>query len=342
MTVRVGIFGATGYTGYELVRLLMRHPAAYIAWATSDTYAGCSLSDVFPCPWDLPLVAPAAVPLEAADVAFLCLPHGASMETAKRCLAAGLRVVDLSADFRLTDRAAYEQWYQTPHTAPELLDEAVYGLTELYRDQVRGARLVANPGCYPTSVILGLYPLTRHGLLASDRVIVDAKSGVSGAGRKLSLTTHFVEAHDNLSPYNIGRVHRHVLEMEQELNKLIEERTQNKLKVVFAPHLVPVNQGILATMYVDLTAEWTAEGLVELYRQTYAGEPFIHVLPAGRLATLRHVVNTNRCAISLTPVDGRQWIVCSAIDNLIKGASGQAVQNMNVMFGLDETLGLTM
>jgi len=250
--------------------------------------------------------------------------------------------VDLSADFRLSDCATYEKWYKTQHAAPELLAEAVYGLTELYRDQVRGARLVANPGCYPTSVILGLYPLVRHGLLAGERVIVDAKSGVSGAGRKPKLTTHFVEAHDNLSPYNIGHAHRHVPEMEQELNKYRGQGTENRARVVFAPHLLPVNRGILSTMYVELAEEWPAERLVELYRGTYAGEPFIQVLPAGRLATLRHVVYTNRCAISLTPVDDRQWIVCSAIDNLIKGASGQAVQNMNVMFGLDETLGLEM
>ncbi len=342
MSVRVGIFGATGYTGYELVRLLMGHSAAHIAWATSDSYAGHLLSDVYPCPWDLPLIPADNAPLKDADLAFLCLPHGASMETAKRCLDAGLRVVDLSADFRLSEPTTYELWYKIQHIAPELLSEAVYGLTELYREQLRQARLVANPGCYPTSVLLGLYPLVRHGLLASDRVIVDAKSGVSGAGRTPKLTTHFVEAHDNLSPYNIGHVHRHVPEMEQELRKIGEQGTKNKLTVVFAPHLLPVNRGLLSTMYVELREGWPAERLVELYRETYAGEPFIQVLPAGRLATLRHVVHTNRCAISLTPVEDTHWIVCSAIDNLIKGASGQAVQNMNVMFGLDETLGLGM
>lgn len=337
--LNIGILGATGYTGFELVKILARHPQARITFATSETYAGQRLSDVFPCPYDLPLIPSAEAALDDVDVAFLCLPHGASMDAVRRVREAGVHAIDLSADFRLHDRATYERWYQTGHTAPELLEEAVYGLTELHRDEIREAGLVANPGCYPTGVVLGLYPLVQQGLLADGTIIVDAKSGVSGAGRKLSLTTHFVEVNENFSPYNIGRRHRHIPEMEQELNRL--RIGDCGLRIVFAPHLLPVNQGILSTMYVRLAEPWGEERLVDLYREAYTGEPFIHVLPAGRLATLRHVVYTNRCAISFARVDDAgNLIVVTAIDNLVKGASGQAVQNMNVMFGLEETLGL--
>jgi len=209
----------------------------------------------------------------------------------------------------------------------------------LHRDEIRPAKLVANPGCYPTSVILGLYPLVATGLLADSTVIVDAKSGVSGAGRKPNLKTHFVETNENFSPYNIGHTHRHIAEMEQELTAA--GPAHDAVRVVFSPHLLPVNRGILSTMYAQLSEAWPAEQLVAHYRQVYAGEPFVQVLDAGRLATLRHVVGSNRCAISLTPVgDGGRVIIVSCIDNLIKGASGQAVQNMNLMFGFEETTGL--
>ncbi len=337
--LKVGIFGATGYTGFELIKILVRHPQARIAWLTTESYVGQRLSDVFACSWDFPLIAGDAAALDEVDVAFLCLPHGASIPGVKRCWEAGLRAIDLSADFRLADAGDYKRWYKAEHTAPELLKEAVYGLVELHREEIRGARLVANPGCYPTSVNLGLYPLVRHNLLASDRIIVDSKSGVSGAGRGLSLKTHFVEAHDNFSPYSIGYVHRHISEMEQELNRF--RVSSFEFRVVFSPHLLPVNQGILSTMYVTLKEALPEADLVGLYREVYAGEPFIQVLPPGQLATLRHVVYSNRCAISLTRVDDAgNVIVCSAIDNLVKGASGQAVQNMNVMFGIEETAGL--
>ncbi|MFQ6058938.1 MAG: N-acetyl-gamma-glutamyl-phosphate reductase [Anaerolineae bacterium] len=346
--VNIGIFGATGYTGYELIRILRRHPQAHIVFTTSERYAGQRLCDVFPCPWDLALVPSDEASLDQVDAAFLCLPHGASMGMVQRVYEAGVRAIDLSADFRLADATTYERWYGTAHTAPGLLPEAVYGLTEIHRQQIRGARLVANPGCYPTGALLGLYPLAREGLLAEGPIIVDAKSGVSGAGRKPSLTTHFVEVNENLSPYQIGHVHRHVVEMEQELNRIQGTRTQvdrgtggNKYRVVFAPHLLPVNRGILTTMYVQLREPWDGEPLLDLYREVYAGEPFVQILPSGRLATLRHAVGTNRCAISLTCVDDTDHvIVVTAIDNLIKGASGQAVQNLNVMLGLEETLGL--
>jgi N-acetyl-gamma-glutamyl-phosphate reductase len=334
--VKVGIFGATGYTGFELVRLLRRHPAVQIAFVTSEQSAGQALSDVFPVTWDTRLISADDAPLDAVDAACLCLPHGASIPMVARVLDAGVRAVDLSADFRLKDPALYQQWYGTIHTAPDLLDEAVFGLTEMHRQAIGPARLVANPGCYPTSVILGVYPLAKHGLITGDSLIVDAKSGVSGAGRGLSLTTHFVEAHDNFAPYKIGRAHRHIPEMETELSAVLDR----PLHITFSPHLLPVNQGILSTMYLAVDESWSETALHSLYRETYSDEPFIQILPPGRLPSLRHVIGTNSCAISLTRTGGDQVIVCCAIDNLIKGASGQAVQNLNVMFGLEETAGL--
>ncbi len=333
--IKVGIFGATGYTGYELIQILLRHPEAKIVFTTSESTAGGKLSDVYPCPWDFPLIGAAEAPLADVDVVFLCLPHAASMDAVRRVRQAGVRAIDLSADFRIADPATYERWYGTPHTAPDLLREAVYGLVELHREQIRAANLVANPGCYPTSVNLGLYPLARAGVLGR-KVIIDSKSGVSGAGRALKLTSHFVEVHENLSPYNIGHTHRHIAEMEQELNPV-----NGPYQIIFSPHLLPVNRGILSTMYVEVPPDLTGQQLHEIYQETYAGEPFIHLLPLGQVATLRHTVGSNRCAIGLTPVDGTSTLIVTAsIDNLVKGASGQAVQNMNVMFGLPETMGL--
>ena len=340
----VGIFGATGYTGYELVKLLANHAEAEIVFATSQSSAGQRMSDLYPCPYDLKLVDPASVwaaegkLAEPADVAFFCLAHGESMGAVKQARDAGVRVVDLSADFRLRDAAVYQRWYSHEHIAPELLGEAVYGLCEVYRPQIAQSSLVANPGCYPTSILLALYPLLQGRHLGSERIIADSKSGVSGAGRKPSQTTHFVEVNENLSPYNIGRVHRHLSEIEQELDTW----AGTPLRVTFSPHLLPVSHGILSTIYVTLEPGWSVARLVELYTRAYAGESFVHVLPAGRLASLAYVVRTNRCAISFAEAGENDFIIVSAIDNLIKGASGQAVQNMNLMFGLDETMGLPM
>ena len=337
--IRAGIIGVTGYTGFELYKLLRRHPAATIAWLTTESYGGQRLCDVFPCPWEDPLLSLADAPLGAADVVFLCLPHAASMPAVAAVVAAGARAIDLSADFRIRDAATYERWYATPHTQPALLAQAVFGLPELHRAEIAGAGLVANPGCYPTSVILGLSPLARAGWLQG-QVIVDSKSGVSGAGRKPKLSNSFVEANENLSPYSIGYAHRHIAEMEQELG-IAEMRERGNAKLVFSPHLLPVSRGILSTMYVTLP-DGVDEAMVRAaYVQSYAGEPFVHLLPAGQVATLQHTVGTNRCAIGLTFVPGASTlIVTSTLDNLVKGASGQAVQNMNVMFGLDETIGL--
>ncbi len=333
--IKVGIYGATGYTGLELVRLLQRHPAADIAFATSQTYAGKTLRDVFPAAPALPLVAGQDAPIGEADVAFLCLPHAAAAETAVVALAAGARVVDLSADFRLRDAATYAHWYSHSHPAPDLLDEAVYGLTEAARAELPAARLVANPGCYPTSVLLALRPLLLSNIAIDGPVIADSKSGVSGAGRSPTQTTHFVEVADNFTPYKIGRAHRHLPEMEQAIGWW----RPSAPPLIFSPHLLPVPRGILSTIYVTL-AEAVEEGdLRDLYTIAYDAEPFIEVLPAGEPASLAHVTYTNRCAIGLT-LAGRTLILTSAIDNLIKGAAGQAIQNMNAMFGCAETTGL--
>lgn len=339
--IRVGIAGATGYTGFELIQILRRHPQVQLAWLTSESNAGGRLSSVFPCPWDdelLPLEQALSARLSEVDVVFLCLPHAASMEAVARVVSAGVKAIDLSADFRLQDAAAYQRWYAHAHTQTQLLTEAVYGLPELYREAVRAARLIANPGCYPTSVILGLTPLARAGLLRG-RVIADSKSGVSGAGRGLKLSSHFVEANENFSPYSIGRSHRHLPEMEEQLAAQTRQTT-TPFQIVFSPHLLPVNRGILSTMYVELPEKLSGETLLSLYRDAYRDEPFIHLLALNQVATLRHTVNSNRCAIGLSPQADNLLIVTSSLDNLLKGASGQAVQNMNLMFGLDETAGL--
>jgi N-acetyl-gamma-glutamyl-phosphate reductase len=335
--MRIGIYGATGYTGLELIRWLRRHPQAEIVFATSRSYAGQRLSDAFPTTDDLPLVDGSAADPASVDVAFLCLPHGpTTIATATEVLAAGARVIDLSNDFRLRDPESYAAWFKHAHGAPDLLAQAVYGLPEVYREQIKSARIVANPGCYPTSVLLALLPLAQAGLL-DGQVIVDAKSGVSGAGRSLSLKTHFVEANENLAPYNIGHTHRHIAEMEQELALA----AGSPVHVIFAPHLLPISRGILATIYVHLPADLSFDTVRERYAARYDREPFVHLLPPGQPATIQHTVHTNRCAIGLTQADDRgTWIITSSEDNLVKGASGQAIQNLNVMFGLPETMGL--
>ena len=333
--LNVGIVGATGYTGYELIHLIARHPQARLVWATSESSAGQRICDLYPTPDETQLSHFDDAPLARADVIFFCLPHAASMEAVARARAAGVRAIDLSADFRLPDPQIYEQWYNTPHTQTHLLQTAVYGLCEIHRSQIAGAELVANPGCYPTSVNLGLWPLARAGVLGP-RVIADSKSGVSGAGRKLRLGSHFVEINENMVPYSIGYAHRHIAEMELILGRHVPD-----LQITFSPHLIPVNRGILSTLYIELDPTLGQQAVRDLYRSAYADEAFIHLLPAGQTATLRHTVNSNRVAIGLTPLPRPgQWIITASEDNLLKGASGQAVQNMNLMFGLDETAGL--
>lgn len=335
-TIKVGVFGATGFAGRELLAILGKHSAMEVAFAASESYAGKRFSQVYPDPLDLVLVAPEDAPLDAADLVFLCTPHGASADWAVKALDAGCRVVDLSADFRLRDLVTYERWY-TPHPAPTLLNEAVYGLTEIQREKVRGARLVANPGCYPTSVLIPLQPLLRAGALRQSHIIVDSKSGTSGAGATPTIKTHFMSVHDNLSVYAVGHNHRHIPEMEQELTTY----AGSPVHVTFTPHLLPVARGILSTIYVELNKSWTAQRVTELWQQTYAYEPFVRVMPIDQPPSLAHVVRSNRVAFAAAEsgIPGHMVIV-SVLDNLVKGASGQAVQNANVMLGLSETAGL--
>lgn len=343
--IKIGIYGATGYTGLELLRWLQRHPHAEIVWLTSENSAGQKFGDVFAVPPPLGrhmLIASAAADPAAVDLVFCCLPHGVSLEPVAKARGAGAKVIDLSADFRLKDPTVYEKWYGHAHTQTALLAEAIYGLPELHRAEIARAALIANPGCYPTSVILGLAPLARAGWLTG-AVIADSKSGVSGAGRSPSLKTHFVEANENVSPYNIGRVHRHLPEMEQELKRIGASAHQRsgEWQIIFSPHLMPISRGMLSTIYVTLPDGVDEAQVRAQYEQMYADEPFVYLLPPGQVATMAHTTNTNFCAIGLTFVRGSHTlIVTSSIDNLGKGASSAAVQNMNVMFGWPETLGL--
>ncbi|RME58131.1 MAG: N-acetyl-gamma-glutamyl-phosphate reductase [Caldilineae bacterium] len=339
---RAGIAGATGYTGYELIKLIHRHPELEVGWLTSESRAGARFSEVFSAPWNYPLISLADA-LERAgevDVVFLCLPHAASMEAVRRFRQAGVRTIDLSADFRLPDPQVYQRWYGVEHLAPELIPEARYGLCEIFREQLRGAELIAVPGCYPTSVNLALYPLAKAGWLG-ERVIVDSKSGVSGAGRKAKLAYNFVEANENITPYSVGHRHRHIAEMELVLNSV----NGGQHRFLFTPHLLPVSRGILSTIYVDVQPGVTESQIRDLYAESYDHEPFIHVLPPGEQASLAHTVNTNRCAIGITPADpampdGVEYVITASIDNLLKGASGQAIQGFNIAVGLEETTGL--
>ena len=333
MTINVGVYGATGYTGLELIRLLNAHPDVEIVFATSESSAGTSLRQSHPQAPDLALVAASDAPLDAVDAVFLCLPHTRSAMIAAEALAQDVRVVDLSADLRLDDVAVYDHGYNGTHPAPDLLS-CPYGLPELDRSQLPGARVIANPGCYATAVLLATVPLARRGLLVSGApVIADAASGVSGAGRAPKTNTLFAEVQGNYSPYNIGRAHRHLSEIDQQLAKNGGADTT----VIFSPHLLPTDRGILVTAYAPVTDMAAAQAA---YGEDFGAEPLIDVLPAGELATLAHVVRTPRSAISCTPATDSTLIVVTAIDNLLKGAASQAVQNFNLMWDLPETTGL--
>ncbi len=328
--VRVGVFGAAGYAGLDLVEILAGHRQVDLVFATSGTFAGRPVPGTA-----LRYTAADAADLTAVDAVFLALPHRVSAPVAARALAHGARVIDLSADLRLNTPEDYQRWYGVVHPNPELLP-VPYGLPEINRERLRGANLVAAPGCYPTTTLLGLFPLLKAGALEPEApVIVDAKSGVSGAGREPKPNTHFVEVFGNFSPYNPGRAHRHVGEIEQEMARLGRAGT-----LIFTPHLLPVDRGLMASIYVTLDGAFSSEQAQALYEEAYCDEPLVSVLPLGQQATLRHVVRTNRAAISLTPVTPRYLHITSVTDNLRKGASGQAVQCFNLMFGLAETEGL--
>ncbi|MCB0077307.1 MAG: N-acetyl-gamma-glutamyl-phosphate reductase [Anaerolineales bacterium] len=338
--IRTAIIGATGYTGFELLGLLSRHPHVTLDYVTSRADAGRPIGALYPTRQPMVLSDVEALPLDEIDLLFVALPHAAAAPFVARGLTAGCRVIDLSADFRLRDAASYRQWYGADHPAPALLAEAVYGLTEWARPALGDCRLVANPGCYPTSILLALAPLLAAGRLADATIIADSKSGTSGAGRAPKVATLFAEVSDNLTPYAIGHAHRHSAEVEQEMAALGGDAAPRGL--LFSPHLLPVTRGILSTLYLPWRDALSEAALRDLYANHYTKEPFIWLLPAGETATLAHSVGTNRCTISLHPVPERgHLIIVSTLDNLLKGAAGQAVQNMNVMFGWDERAGLT-
>ncbi|GDX59146.1 N-acetyl-gamma-glutamyl-phosphate reductase [Nitrosomonadaceae bacterium] len=334
--IKVGIVGGTGYTGVELLRILSQHPEVQIEAITSRQEAGMPVSDLFPSlrgRVSLKFCDPAEASLEKCSVVFFATPNGIAMQQTKFLLDAGVRVIDLAADFRIKDVAEWEKWYGMTHSCPDLVAEAVYGLPEINRDQIKKARLVANPGCYPTAVQLGFLPLIESGIVDMDHLIADAKSGVSGAGRKAEVNTLFSEASDNFKAYGVPG-HRHLPEIRQGLSNMAEK----SVGLTFVPHLTPMIRGIHATLYARLTAD---ADLQSLFEERYANEPFVDVLPMGSHPETRSVRGSNLCRIAVHRPQGSDTVVVlSVTDNLVKGAAGQAVQNMNLMFGLPETLAI--
>ncbi len=334
--IKVGIVGGTGYTGVELLRLLALHPQVELRAITSRADAGTPVSQMFPSlrgHVDLDFIHPDEAHLELCDLVFFATPNGIAMQQAHALIDAGVRVVDLSADFRIQDVAEWEKWYGMSHACPDLVAEAVYGLPEVNREHIKKALLVANPGCYPTAVQLGFIPLLQAGLVDTATLIADAKSGVSGAGRKAELSILFAEAADNFKAYSVPG-HRHLPEIRQGLARV----AQHEVGLTFVPHLTPMIRGIHATLYARLKAD---ADLQALYEQHYAHEPFVDVMPAGNHPETRSVRGANVCRIAVhRPQGGDTVVVLAVIDNLVKGAAGQAVQNMNIMFGLPETTAL--
>ncbi len=334
--IKVGIVGGTGYTGVELLRLLARHTGVRLETITSRAEAGIAVSALFPSlrgVVDLSFVVPQDAPLTSCEVFFFATPNGICMQQASSLLDAGVRVIDLAADFRLRDIPTWEKWYGMKHACPDLVADAVYGLPEMYREKIRSARLIANPGCYPTAVQLGFLPLVEAGFVELSGLIADAKSGVSGAGRKAEVHTLFSEASDNFKAYGVPG-HRHLPEIAQGLSAMAGK----PVAPVFVPHLTPMVRGIHATLYARLTQPVDLQGL---YERRFAQEPFVDVLPPGSHPDTRSVRAANTCRLAVhQPQGGGTVVVLSVIDNLVKGAAGQAVQNMNIMFGLPETTGL--
>lgn len=341
-TVRAAIVGSTGYGGVELIRFLGGHPQAEIASVLSSSSSGVPIAEGYPHLSEIvtDLLDGIDIPAirEKADVVFTATPHGVSSKLVPQLLDAGLKVIDLSGDFRLKSGDQYRQWYKHEPAQPELLQEAVYGLSEVFGDEVTGARFVSNPGCYPTATLLGLIPALSAGWIDPRSIIVDAKSGVSGAGRGASLGTHYSEINENFKAYKVNK-HQHTPEIEQVLSLLSGEQ----VTVTFTPHLVPMTRGIMATMYATLNDAHTEEDLIELYRQYYEGRPFVRIRDKGKWPATKEVYGSNYCDIGFSTDErtGRVTII-SVIDNLVKGAAGQAIQNMNLMMGWNETLGLKL
>ena len=354
--VKVAVLGASGYTGAELLRLLTGHPRMEIVAVTSEKSAGSSVSSVFPhlasvLPQTFEALAPDAIATRA-DAVFSALPHTQSLTPVATCVAAGRRVVDLSADYRLKSPTAYATWYQTGHPYPDLLQKAVYGLPELRRDEIRSARLVASPGCYATAAILQLAPLAARGLIQPHTIVIDAKSGISGAGRSPGLPYHFPEAHESLEAYMIGR-HRHTPEIEQELSALARRTARRgpgtavaeqaeAMTVLLTPHLAPMNRGILSTAYCRLQEPMGVADLRALYRDFYKSDRFIRIQEGESSPNPRHSRGSNFCDMAVFADTRSDWVITiAALDNLVKGAAGQAIQAMNLMLGFSEDTGLT-
>jgi N-acetyl-gamma-glutamyl-phosphate reductase len=338
--LNVAIIGASGYTGVELARILCNHPDVTLTAATSRQYAGQALAQVFPNLRKKTNLICENLSTEElcarADFFFTAVPHKTAMDIVPHLLVAGKKVVDLSADFRLRDVAVYEEWYQK-HSAADLLTEAVYGLPELYREQIRTSRLIANPGCYPTSIILALAPLLKAGVIDPRTIIADSKSGTSGAGRVAQVGSLFCEVADGFRAYKVGGTHRHTPEIEQEINTFLQE----PVRISFTPHLLPISRGILSTIYAQLKPEVKQSDITQLYEKMYSQEPFVRILPENSFPATQYVRGSNFCDIGFK-IDTRtgRIIILSTIDNIVKGAAGQAVQNMNLMCGFAETAGL--
>ncbi|MGB2832225.1 MAG: N-acetyl-gamma-glutamyl-phosphate reductase [Methylotenera sp.] len=338
--IKIGIVGGTGYTGVELLRLLALHPQVELTAITSRGDAGLPVADMFPSLRgyvDLAFTDPVNANLNQCDVVFFATPHGVAMSQAQALLDANVKIIDLAADFRLQDTAVFEKWYKMPHSCPTVLREAVYGIPELYREQIKSAHVIGNPGCYPTTVLLGLAPLLEKGLIDfSVPIIADSKSGVSGAGRKAEVATLFAEASDNMKAYGVAG-HRHHPEIHAQLTQLAGEQVQ----FIFVPHLIPMIRGMLSTIYVKLSENAKAVDLQALYEAHYQHERFVDVLPAGVLPETRSVRGSNQIRIALQKHAETGYLTLVVVqDNLVKGAAGQAVQNMNIMFGLAENTGL--
>ena len=337
--IKVGIAGASGYTGLELIRLLANHPEVELSVLTSETYKEKSIADVFPSLngiIDINLQSLDCEILKSCDVIFLALPHTIGMDILPELLKSNCKVIDLSADYRLKNADTYSEWYSLTHTHPEFLSQVIYGLPELHREKIKSAQGVANPGCYPTSVILAIAPLLKTDWVDLESIVSDSKSGVSGAGRKTSITTQFSEANEGVTPYGLAS-HRHTPEIEQELSNLVGK----PIKISFSPHLIPMSRGMLSTIYINLNHKLKDENLIEHYKNFYSDELFVRVLDKGKFASTHFVSGSNFCDIGIK-VDSRvnRLVITSAIDNLIKGASGQAIQNMNIMLGFGEATGL--
>ena len=337
--VKVGIIGATAYTSLELIKILLRHPDVDISYLGTRREGDFKISDVFPVLTDTfdmscSRMVPDDLP-KGIDMVFVTLPPVIAMQYVPALLSAGMRVVDLSADYRFQEKSVYERWYETKHTDPLNLGKAVYGLPEIFREKIKKANLVANPGCYPTSAIIGLAPLILNGYVHTDDIIIDAKSGISGSGREPKEGTQYCERNENIEAYKVGE-HRHMPEIENILSLI----GKSEAKVCFTPHLIPMNRGILCTTYAKIKKKSSRKEIIAIYNDFYSKEPFVKVRKDDTLPKTKDVANTNFCEIAIRVVDERV-IILSSIDNLIKGAAGQAVQNMNIMYGFKETLGLS-